>query len=45
MEENKILKELQEECTAYIMYGQNIHPTHVRDMIKKAFEAGLNENK
>ena len=41
--DNKVKQNLLEECLAYIIYGQEIHPTHVEDMIKESFEAGYEE--
>lgn len=38
--ENKVMKELFGECLAYIKYGQGIHPSHVKDMLLKAYESG-----
>jgi len=37
---SKVKQNLLEECLAYLMYGQEIHPTHVEDMIEESFEAG-----
>jgi len=42
-QENKVKQELMGECLAYIKFGQEIHPTHVEDMVKKAFKAGYEE--
>ena len=43
MDKNKVKQELFGECLAYILYGQEIHPTHVKDMIKESFKAGYEE--
>jgi hypothetical protein len=43
LEENKAMKSLFDECLAYIKYGQDINPIHVKDMLRKAYEAGKNE--
>ena len=43
MTKNKAKQELYGECLAYIIFGQDIHPTHVEDMIKKSFKAGYEE--
>jgi hypothetical protein len=43
MEGLKVKQELLQECAAYLMYGQNIHPVRVQEMIEKAFKAGRND--
>ena len=43
MDKNKVKQELMGECLAYIKFGQEIHPTHVKDMIEESFKAGYEE--
>jgi len=40
LKENKVLKDLLGECMAHTILGHKMHPTHVADMLKKAYQAG-----
>jgi hypothetical protein len=41
MKETDTKQELLDECLAYLRYGRDINPNHVRNMIIKAFESGF----
>ena len=43
MTKNKAKQELYGECLAYVIFGQEINPNRVEDMIKESFKAGYKE--
>jgi hypothetical protein len=43
MKENKVKKQLLDECLAYRVYGQDINPIHAENMIKRAYKAGYEQ--
>ncbi|MFS0657471.1 hypothetical protein AB1L07_02435 [Niallia alba] len=43
MNQNKEMELLFDECLAYIIFGREISPSHVKDMIKRAYRAGVED--
>lgn len=43
MNQNKEMELLFDECLAYTKFGQEISPSHVKDMLKRAYRAGVED--